>query len=84
MNFFRTTDTTDTTIWKPGFRVMVIFSGPSLFEAALSLNRVKYHGNLQILIPLLIPRMRANAASKNSAQVTIRDYGFCLLAEQSY
>ena len=28
------------------------FSEPSLFEAALSLNRVKYHGNLQILIPL--------------------------------
>ena len=22
MNFFRTTDTTDTTIWKPGFRVI--------------------------------------------------------------
>ena len=25
MNFFRTTDTTDTTIWKPGFSVCSVF-----------------------------------------------------------
>ena len=48
MNFFRTTDTTDTTIWKPGF---------TAFRKLQRLLQRKRHNKLEICLRLSVMRL---------------------------